>query len=72
MTEWVAQTLRVKRKRVNVSVAGLQGAHTGNVTSSCNVNIRSPSNPRLFLSTKALILRNLTSLLPAVPPTSTS
>nr|XP_012215482.1 PREDICTED: uncharacterized protein LOC105667925 [Linepithema humile] len=65
VSERAAQQLRARRKRVHVTVAGLQGIQTGTVTSSIGVGVRSPVNPTVHIKTEALVLRNLTNLLPA-------
>ncbi|XP_039309667.1 uncharacterized protein LOC105206883 [Solenopsis invicta] len=64
VTEWVAQQLHARRRRVNVTVLGLQEAHMGVVSSSCRLTVSSPHKPSLRLPTEALVLRSLTSLLP--------
>ncbi|XP_039303472.1 uncharacterized protein LOC113005229 [Solenopsis invicta] len=64
VTEWVAQQLHASRRRVNVTVLGLQEAHMGVVSSSCRLTVSSPHKPSLRLPTEALVLRSLISLLP--------
>ncbi|XP_011685202.1 PREDICTED: uncharacterized protein LOC105448379 [Wasmannia auropunctata] len=70
VTERAAQELRARRKRVDVSVAGLQGTKTGTATTSVRVTVCSPINSAFRLETEALVLRNLTNMLPARSVTS--
>ncbi|XP_011685204.1 PREDICTED: uncharacterized protein LOC105448380 [Wasmannia auropunctata] len=65
VTERVAQQLRLKRRRVKVTVAGLQGTRTGQATSSVRLIVGSCVGPALRVETDAFVLRRLTNLLSA-------
>ncbi|XP_011860279.1 PREDICTED: uncharacterized protein LOC105557609 [Vollenhovia emeryi] len=70
VTERVAQSLRLARRRVQVPVSGIQGATSGVATHAVALDVGSPRdrNVRLHLPA-ALVLPRLTSRLPARPVT---
>ncbi|XP_029178087.1 uncharacterized protein LOC114945904 [Nylanderia fulva] len=65
VTESVVQSLRLKRRSVDVVVAGLQGTRTGSVSSSVRVALRSRLSPASEIAVDAFVLRTLTNLIPS-------
>ncbi|XP_046404684.1 uncharacterized protein LOC124170045 [Ischnura elegans] len=65
VSEWVVQTLQLRKTIVNVPVTGVQGCETGVSTSAVNLRILSSFDPRFELKVQALVLRKLTSLIPS-------
>ncbi|XP_029171330.1 uncharacterized protein LOC114940747 [Nylanderia fulva] len=65
ISERVAQQLRLPRRRVNVTVSGLQGATTGRVTHAVSMEIGTERPPTVRITLpKALVLPRLTALTP--------
>ena len=64
-SERVAQLLRVKRNRVSLSITGFQGISTGEAKFVTQVRLRSPQSDSFSIPMTALILTNLSSLLPS-------
>ena len=64
VTEHVAQLLRAGRRRVKVTVAGLQGTRTAEASAAVRLVVKSRSDATLRLETEAFVLRRLTNLLP--------
>ncbi|XP_046405050.1 uncharacterized protein LOC124170373 [Ischnura elegans] len=65
VSEWVVQTLQLRKTIVNVPVTGVHGCETGVSTSAVNLRILSSFDPRFELKVQALVLRKLTSLIPS-------
>ncbi|XP_067208442.1 uncharacterized protein [Linepithema humile] len=65
VSERVVRLVRASQRRVNVSVAGLQGTPTGTSNAKVTVTIGSPVERAFQLETKALVLKSLINLLPA-------
>lgn len=61
----IVQTLSAKRKRVKVTVSGLQSTPTGNVSYAVEVTLRSRLPSAFRLKTEALVPSTLTNLVPA-------
>ncbi|XP_034195156.2 uncharacterized protein LOC117611325 [Osmia lignaria lignaria] len=66
VTSWVAQALRLPRRAVRVSVSGVQVQETGTATTEVELLVRPRRTTDFRLPIRALVLRRLTSVLPAL------
>ena len=64
VSEWVAQSLRLPRKPVNVSVSGIQGTDTGTAVGEVQVTLRALTESPFSFNLVALVLRKITNQIP--------
>ncbi|XP_076656370.1 uncharacterized protein LOC143361015 [Halictus rubicundus] len=67
LSEWSAQTLRLRRRPVRVELTGYQEIKVGTARSEVSVELRSPVNTKFRTSMEALVTKSLTAHTPSHP-----
>ncbi|XP_076660868.1 uncharacterized protein LOC143364357 [Halictus rubicundus] len=65
LSEWAAQSLRLKRRAVRVELTGYQGANVGTARSEVQVTLRSPLDRTFQVAVDALVTKRLIAPTPA-------
>ncbi|XP_076298183.1 uncharacterized protein LOC143217599 [Lasioglossum baleicum] len=67
LSEWVAQSLNLRRRPVRVNLTGYQGIHVGTAQSEVHVTLRSLADGDFNLVLEALVTKTLTAPIPSQP-----
>ncbi|XP_076278422.1 uncharacterized protein LOC143208163 [Lasioglossum baleicum] len=65
LSEWAAQTLRLRKRAVQVSLTGYQGINVGTARSEVQVSLRSPIEPEFQVMLEALVTTSLVAPTPS-------
>ncbi|XP_076660972.1 uncharacterized protein LOC143364583, partial [Halictus rubicundus] len=65
LSEWAAQTLRLRKRAVRVSLTGYQGTAVGTARSEVQVSLRSPIDPGFQMDLETLVTKSLVAPTPS-------
>ncbi|XP_076660440.1 uncharacterized protein LOC143363793 [Halictus rubicundus] len=67
LSEWAAQSLRLRRRTVRVELTGYQGTSVGTARTEVKVSLRSPVDDEFQVTLEALVTKSLVSPTPSQP-----